>query len=239
MQSDPLADRPGLHVAIIMDGNGRWAERRGLPRSAGHVAGAEAVRRVARAAADQGVATLTLFAFSAHNWKRPRSEVEHLLSLFEQHLERTQEDCRRQGVRLRAIGRRDRLPSSLLEALERAEARTAGGRRLALRLAIDYSARESIVAAARRFHLGAAAGGAVNGFSSLLTPREEPPAGEVDLLIRTGGERRLSDFLLWECAQAELVFVDDPWPEAGAALLARALRTFHERDRRFGGLGIG
>lgn len=238
MQSnvDP-APRPGLHVAIIMDGNGRWAERRGLARSAGHLAGAEAVRRIVRAAVEQGIATLTLFAFSAHNWRRPAPETASLLALLERHLADTLDECVAHGVRVGAIGRRDRLPASLLRTLERVEAETAGGHRLSLRLAIDYSGRQSIVAAARRFNLLAAANGAADGFARLLAPRESPPARDVDLLIRTGGERRLSDFLLWECAQAELLFLEAPWPEADAALLAEALDAFHARDRRYGGLG--
>ena len=197
------------------------------------------MRRVVRAAVEQGIATLTLFAFSAHNWRRPRQETDHLLALLERTLNDVLPECVEEGVCLRAVGRRDRLPVSLLATLERVEGKTAAGRRLSLRLAIDYSARESIVSAARRFHVLAAASGGMNGFSRMLLPRENPPPCEVDLLIRTGGERRLSDFLLWECAQAELLFLDTPWPDVDAAVLAGALSDFHARDRRYGGVDAG
>jgi undecaprenyl diphosphate synthase len=199
-----------LHVAIIMDGNGRWATRRGLPRAAGHRRGAEAVRRVVEAAPGQGVGALTLFAFSADNWKRPASEVASLMRLFARHLQTETPRLIENGVRLEVVGRRDRLPLPLIKAITRAEQATAGGATLHLRLAVDYSAREAIRA-------------------GRLLP-------EVDLLIRTGGEQRLSDFLLWECAYAELYFTDTLWPDFGAADLAAAIREFHSRQRRFGGL---
>ncbi len=222
----------GLHVAIIMDGNGRWAERRGLPRAFGHVAGARAVRRTLRAAVALGLRTLTLFAFSAANWKRPADEVAALCELMRAHLESESATFRAHGVRLEVIGRRDRLPDALLAAVEAAEEATRGGTRLVLRLAIDYSARESILSAARRFHVENARGGANTGFGRLLAS----DADEVDLLIRTGGEQRLSDFLLWECAWAELVFTRVFWPDFGARDLRRALRSFSARERRFGAL---
>jgi undecaprenyl diphosphate synthase len=222
----------GLHLAIIMDGNGRWAERRGLPRAFGHVAGARAVRRTVRCAVALGVRTLTLFAFSAANWKRPADEVASLCELMRAHLESEAETFRAHGVRLEVIGRRDRLPEALLQAVEAAEEATRGGTRLVLRLAIDYSARESILGAARRFHVEAARGGANTGFGRLLAR----DADEVDLLIRTGGEQRLSDFLLWECAWAELHFTRVFWPDFGARDLRRALRSFSARERRFGAL---
>ncbi len=222
----------GLHVAIIMDGNGRWAERRGLPRAFGHVAGARAVRRTVRAAVALGLRTLTLFAFSAANWKRPADEVAALCELMRAHLESESATFRAHGVRLEVIGRRDRLPDALLAAVEAAEEATRGGTRLVLRLAIDYSARESILSAARRFHVENARGGANTGFGRLLAS----DADEVDLLIRTGGEQRLSDFLLWECAWAELVFTRVFWPDFGARDLRRALHSFAARERRFGAL---
>jgi undecaprenyl diphosphate synthase len=211
-----------LHVAIIMDGNGRWALSRGLPRVAGHHAGAEAVRRAVEAAPDLGVDTLTLFAFSSDNWRRPTQEVEALMELFAEFLEAEIEECRANGVRLEVIGRRDRLEHSLCAAIARAEAATAPGQRLRLRLAVDYSGRDAILAAAER--AGRLCRDAVGG---ALGPA-------VDLLIRTGGERRLSDFLLWECAYAELIFSRRMWPDFGAEDLAGAVREFRCRERRFG-----
>jgi undecaprenyl diphosphate synthase len=211
-----------LHVGIIMDGNGRWALSRGLPRIAGHHAGVEAVRRVVEAAPDAGVGVLTLFAFSSDNWRRPAAEVEALMKLLRVYLERETRRCIENGVRLEMIGRRDRLEPSLCAAIEKAEAATAGGSRLWLRMAVDYSGRDAILAAARgikelsRETLGKALG---------------PP---VDLLIRTGGERRLSDFLLWECAYAELVFSRTMWPDFGGEDLHAAVREFRGRERRFG-----
>jgi len=199
-----------LHVAIIMDGNGRWATRRGLARGAGHRAGAEAVRRVVKATPELGVTALTLYAFSADNWKRPWGEIAILMRLFARYLHGEVAALNRQGVRLTIIGRRDRLPAQLVSAIERAERATAEGTRLDLRIAVDYSARWAIGADA-------------------LIP-------DVDLLIRTGGEQRLSDFLLWECAYAELVFAPQLWPDFTPADLETALAEFHARQRRFGGL---
>jgi len=223
-----------MHVAIIMDGNGRWAERRGLPRSAGHRAGARAVRRIVEAAARAPLDVLTLYAFSADNWSRPAHEVTSLMRLLRRYLVSETARCLENGVRLSVIGRRDRLRPELLRTIEHTEEMTAGGRGLQLRLAIDYSARESITRAAtllqgedcspREFERCLA--DAVN--SDVEAP--------VDLLIRTGGERRLSDFMLWECAYAELVFVDAYWPDFDEVGLDAALREFARRDRRFGGL---
>lgn len=231
--------RSGIHVAIIMDGNGRWARRRRRPRRAGHVAGADAVRRTVEAAPGLGVSTLTLYAFSADNWKRPRSEVGHLMGLFRSHL---RSECARlveNGVRLSVIGRRDRLPAGLRAAIHRAELRTGGGTRLHLRIAIDYSARDALVMAAQSLQGNAPL--TRDRFSAALARAMHAPAGtpDVDLLIRTGGERRLSDFLLWESAYSELVFTDRPWPEFTAADLESALREFAARERRFGGLTVG
>ena len=198
-----------------MDGNGRWATARGLPRTAGHRAGADAVRRVVEAAPQLGVATLTLFAFSSDNWKRPTREVTTLMRLFHRYLASEAAALEENGVRLSVIGRRDRLGAPLVRQIAAAERLTANCRRLHLRLAVDYSAREAI----RRAH--------------------RDPSGlgpDVDLLIRTGGERRLSDFLLWECAYAELHFVDTRWPDFAADDLEHALAEFHGRQRRFGAL---
>jgi undecaprenyl diphosphate synthase len=222
-----------MHVAIIMDGNGRWATAKGRPRTAGHVAGAEAVRRTVEAARGLGIGTLTLFAFSSDNWHRPPEEVGALMRLFRRYLVKEAVRCAEDGVRIRVIGRRDRLPPLLVRVIEQAEAltagATAGGKEALLRIAIDYSARDAILRAASRLN-GNEASREV--FSNLLA--DENPLPDVDLLIRTGGEKRLSDFLLWECAYAELVFTERMWPDFGADDLAEAVRDFHRRDRRFG-----
>lgn len=222
----------GLHVAIIMDGNGRWAVSRGHPRTAGHVAGVEAVRRAVEAARDLGVATLTLFAFSSDNWKRPDLEVRTLMRLFRSYLTAESGKCAENGVRISVIGRRDRLTPSLVRVVEEAEARTARSDRFLLRIAVDYSARDAILRAASRLRGGEPSREA---FASLLSdPHERCPVPDVDLLIRTGGEKRLSDFLLWECAYAELIFTDRMWPDFSGVDLAEAVREFYRRERRFG-----
>ncbi len=232
---DAAAPRPALHVAVIMDGNGRWARRRGLPRSAGHRAGGKAVRRVVEAAPELGIAILTLYAFSADNWRRPAAEVSALMELFERYLAGETERCRKHGVRLSVIGRRDRLPRSLVTAIERAEAATAAGTQLHLRIAVDYSARQAIAEAASRLCGGPAC---TERFARQLnrSVHSEPAAPDVDLLVRTSGEQRLSDFLLWECAYAELHFTARLWPDFEAADLAAAVAEFRRRERRFGGL---
>ena len=225
----------GIHVGIIMDGNGRWAGARGLPRTAGHRAGVRVAREIVEAAAHAGVGTLTLYAFSSDNWRRPSTEVAALMRLLRRSLAIESRRCVDNGVRLSIVGRRDRLPAALVAAIEEAEAATARGRNLHLRIAIDYSARESIMRAAAR------ANGATltaERFDQLLAEvNHDPyPTGDVDLLIRTGGEQRLSDFLLWECAYAELYFTDRMWPEFNEAELQHALREFSGRERRFGGV---
>lgn len=222
-----------LHVAIIMDGNGRWAARRGLPRVAGHRAGVAAVRRVVERAAELEIGTLTVYAFSADNWQRPPSEVRSLFGLIAAYLRIECARLRDQVVRLEAIGRRDRIPYILQSAIASTESATAAGERLTLRVAIDYSSREAIArAAAGALVLGRADAPEIIGrlVSDELTSR----SGNVDLLIRTGGERRLSDFLLWECAYAEFFFTDRMWPEFDAADLDEAVREFGLRERRFG-----
>jgi undecaprenyl diphosphate synthase len=226
----------GVHVAILMDGNGRWAAARGRPRSEGHRAGVESVRRVAAAAPSLGISALTLFAFSADNWQRPRAEVDALFGILEEYLERDAAQCAAQGIRMRVIGRRDRLPLSLVSAMEQAEAATASGAALDLRIAVDYSARDSILRAA--CWLISSLEVSPGEFSRLLgrVTHSGEPSAEVDLLIRTGGERRLSDFLLWECAYAELLFTPVLWPDFDAADLAAAMREFSARERRFGKL---
>ena len=228
------------HVAVIMDGNGRWAAQRGETRAAGHAAGARAVHRVVEAARVLGVGTLTLYAFSFDNWKRPSSEVYVLMHLFAEYLRREAGRCRALGVQLTILGRRDRLSKPLLCAIDVAERVTAHGTAMQLRIAIDYSARDAIVGAAAL----AAARPIVSrvrtheAFAELLARAMHGRAGapDVDLLIRTGGEHRLSDFLLWECAYAELVFTDRPWPEFCASDLEDAIVEYRRRDRRFGAL---
>jgi undecaprenyl diphosphate synthase len=210
-----------LHVAIIMDGNGRWANARGLPRIAGHRTGADAVRRTVEAAPGLGVSVLTLYAFSADNWRRPAREVSALMKLLGHYLVRETGRCIENGVRLQAIGRRDRLPAALVSLLEDAERKTAHGSKLHLRLAIDYSSRQAILDAVRQRP------STEEAFSKALGP-------DVDLLIRTSGEQRLSDFLLWECAYAEMIFTRRMWPEFSEEDLAAAIDEFHRRDRRFG-----
>ena len=205
-----------------MDGNGRWALARGLPRVAGHKAGVEAVRRIVEAAPDAGAGILTLFAFSSDNWRRPAAEIEALMAMMAFYLETETGRAIEQGVRLEFIGRRDRLESPLLSSITRAEAATAGGRNLRLRIAFDYSGRDAILATAR----------AIGDFSRDAFDRRLGPP--VDLLIRTGGERRLSDFLLWESAYAELLFTRTMWPDFGPGDLAAAVRDFRSRERRFG-----
>ena len=227
MQS-PLDRRSGLHAAIIMDGNGRWARARGLPRGAGHRAGVKAIQQVAEAAPALGIGTLTLYAFSSDNWRRPAEEVGGLMRLLRAYLRGETERLARSGTRLTVIGRRDRLPAGIPEAIARAEAATEAGDRLNLRIAVDYSSRDAILAAASR--LGP------EGLSRDAMSEALCGPGDVDLLIRTGGEKRLSDFLLWEAAYAELHFTERMWPDFGAADLAAAVADFSARDRRFGGL---
>jgi undecaprenyl diphosphate synthase len=211
-----------LHTAIIMDGNGRWALARGLPRVAGHRAGVDTVHRIVEAAPASGIGILTLFAFSSDNWRRPPAEVKALMCLAAWYLETQTPRCVAEGVRVEAIGRRDRLPPSLVAAIAATEAATARGTRLRLRVALDYSGREAILAAARGTSEFSRA-----GFDQCLGP-------PVDLLIRTGGEHRLSDFLLWESAYAELVFSRAMWPDFSPQDLAAAIREFHARERRYG-----
>jgi undecaprenyl diphosphate synthase len=232
MQST-LDRKDGLHVAIIMDGNGRWAAARSLPRLAGHRAGAETIRRVSEAARSLGVATLTLFAFSTDNWRRPAEEVGALLDLLRDYLRDEVSSLVEDDVRLTVIGRRDRLPEGLAEEIAAAESDTANGESLHLRIAFDYSSRDAILEAAASIGNGRTLDRAA--FGQLLRDRSGY-AGDVDLLIRPGGEKRLSDFLLWECAYAELHFTDRMWPDFDGDDLAIAVAEFHRRERRFGGV---
>ena len=221
----------GIHVAVIMDGNGRWASARGLPRVAGHREGARGVKRIVEAAPDLGVGMLTLYAFSSDNWERPSREVSGLMKLFRAYLAAETQRCVENDIRMSIIGRRDRLPEALRRAIDGAEAATRDGGRMHLRIALDYSSRDALLAAAARLaaptrEAFADALGAAIGSAS--------PAPDVDLLVRTGGEQRLSDFLLWECAYAELYFTPRMWPDFDAGALGEAVAEFHQRERRFG-----
>ena len=235
LASNPAADFAArLHVGIIMDGNGRWAKRRRLPRLRGHEAGIEAIRRVVEAAPEQGVGTLTLYAFSADNWRRPAAEVTALMGLLRFYLANETKSLARNGVRLKVIGRRDRLPDGIAAAIGDAEAATADGDALNLRIAIDYSARDAILNAAIEAANVHARALTRETFAQLITG--EAQCRDVDLIIRTSGEKRLSDFLLWESAYAEFHFTETMWPDFAAEHLADALNAFHRRERRFGGL---
>jgi undecaprenyl diphosphate synthase len=236
---DPTSPGPE-HVAIIMDGNGRWAEARRLPRSEGHKAGAEPVRTILKAAKREGVRHLTLYTFSTENWRRSKEEVENLFELLVRYIDSETLELLASGVRLRAIGDLERLPAEALEALREAEKATAGNIDLTLTLALSYGSRAELAAAARRLALKAKAG--------LIDPEaidERALASEmwsgdlpdVDLLIRTGGDIRVSNFLLWGLAYAELHFTDTLWPDFGERDFAAALADFRSRERRFGRAG--
>ena len=228
------------HVAIIMDGNGRWAERRGLPRVAGHRAGAEAVRRALQAAADSGVEVLTIYAFSSENWRRSEGEISDLTALMRFYLERELNRLVDEGVRLKLIGDYSAFGADMVERLERAVAKTQANTRLTLVIALNYGSRAEIAAAARRIATKAVAGEidpeAVDeaSIAAELQTRDLP---ELDLLVRTSGEVRLSNFLLWQVAYAELLFLDILWPDFDERTFADALEHFAGRQRRFGGRG--
>jgi undecaprenyl diphosphate synthase len=229
----------GLHVAIIMDGNGRWAKARGLPRSLGHRAGVAALRRTVEGATDLGIERLTVFGFSTENWRRPQREVSELMGLLRAYFHSDLTRLEREGVRIRIIGRRTGLEADILEMIEAAEARTQCNSRFHLQVAFNYGGRADIVDAARAFALAVERGEAraceldeAMFASHLATAGAAPP----DLIVRTSGERRISNFLLWECAYAELVFQDVLWPDYGAEHLRAALIEFGARERRFGGL---
>jgi undecaprenyl diphosphate synthase len=231
--------RDRFHVAINMDGNGRWALLRGQPRQAGHVAGAAAVRRTVESAPALGITTLTLYAFSSDNWRRPRAEVDNLMLLIQKYLD---SECARladSDMRFSVIGRRDRIPDSLRRSIARVEARSSDGGSLHLRVAIDYSARDALVAAAGR--VATEIPPTCEAFERSLNEAIHAPSGtrDVDLLIRTGGEQRMSDFLLWESAYAELYFTAVLWPDFNAEDLASAVQAFAGRERRYGGVLSG
>ncbi|MEO8576724.1 MAG: di-trans,poly-cis-decaprenylcistransferase [Gemmatimonadales bacterium] len=228
----------GIHVAIIMDGNGRWANARGQMRTAGHIAGARTVRKIVESAPDCGIGTLTLYAFSADNWRRPSREVALLMRLFRRYLVSEVARCVTNGVRMKIIGRRDRIPAELLRAINNAENATRDGRTLELRIAVDYSARDAILRAAHKIRgeMRIDTEDERDAFARALATVDNGigSSRDVDLLIRTGGEQRLSDFLLWECAYAELYFTRRMWPDFSTADLAAAVEEFRSRERRFG-----
>jgi len=234
--------KPPRHVAIIMDGNGRWAQRRGLPRLAGHRKGVEAVRRTVEAAADLGIGYLTLYSFSTENWKRPEEEVQGLMGLLRRYLRSETAELHAKGVRIRMIGDRSGLDPDIVELIEHSEKLTADNRRLVLQLALNYGGRQDLLMAARRL-AQAAKEGRIDpvGIDQTVLAAHLSTAGvpDPDLLIRTSGEKRISNFLLWELAYCELAFVDVLWPEFGREHLATALADFAQRDRRFGATTLG
>ena len=229
--------KPPVHVAIIMDGNGRWAKARGLPRVAGHKRGAEAVRRTVTGAAELGVQYLTLYGFSSENWKRPPAEIDDLMGLLRLYLVNEIEDLHQKGVRLRVIGQRSRLQADIVRLIEHAEQHTAANRRLNLTVALSYGGRAEIAEAARRIAEEVRAGRLdpaqvdERRFERFLYTSDMP---DPDLLIRTSGEKRISNFLLWQCAYAELVFLDRLWPDFTRDDLESAITEYHGRDRRYG-----
>ena len=227
------------HVAIIMDGNGRWARKRHMPRAAGHVAGVAAVRTIVRTACDIGLSHLTLFAFSSENWKRPHGEVTHLMGLFRAYFRDDVDELVTRRVRMRIIGNRSRAEDDILQMIEDGERRTAEGTGLNLTFAFDYGAQEEIAAAAREMAAAAKRGEldpasiTPDSFASRLSTRELP---DPDLVIRTSGEHRLSNFLLWQSAYAELAFVDTLWPDFTRAQFLEILQSYARRERRFGSI---
>jgi undecaprenyl diphosphate synthase len=228
------------HVAIIMDGNGRWAKARGLPRVAGHRRGADAVRRVVRGAGELGIPVLTLFAFSTENWTRPADEVNDLMGLLRHYLRNELEELHKNGARLRVIGNREGLATDIVRDIADAEKMTRANGRIDVNICINYGARDEILQATRSLARRVAAGDlAADGIDEARFEQELLTAGvpDPDLLIRTSGEQRISNFLLWQCAYAELVFVDTLWPDFGKENLEQAIAEFRRRERRYGGVG--
>jgi len=236
--SSPLTDKPvPQHIAVIMDGNGRWAHARGKPRTAGHRQGAEAVRRVVERVGELGVSYLTVFGFSAENWKRPESEIEDLMWLLRRYLQSEVAELHKNDVRFRTIGDRSRLSGDLQRLIADSEASTAANGGLTFTLALNYGGRQDIVAAARDLSREVAAGTLdpndidADRFAQALSTDGMP---DPDMLIRTSGEQRISNFLLWQCAYAELVFVDKLWPDMGKDDVNRAVLEYQRRERRYG-----
>jgi undecaprenyl diphosphate synthase len=240
LPANPDAGAGPQHVAIIMDGNGRWAKARGLPRVAGHRRGADAVRRVVRGAGELGIPVLTLFAFSTENWTRPADEVADLMGLLRHYLRSELEELRKNGARLRVIGKREGLAADIVRDIAEAENMTAGNARIDVNICINYGSRDEILRATRRLAQRVAAGEiTVDGIDQKSFEHELLTAGlpDPDLLIRTSGEQRISNFLLWQCAYSELVFVDTLWPDFGKEHLEQAIVEFRRRERRYGGVG--
>jgi undecaprenyl diphosphate synthase len=231
---EPLRPEVARAVAIVMDGNGRWARRRGLPIAAGHRAGTKALRRTVEAAIDLGVESLAVYAFSTENWTRPQDEVEALMEIFAETIERELPDLAKEGVRTRFVGRRDRAPAELRARMAAMEEETAANERLQLWIAFDYGGRAELAAAARRLVEDGVEPDDIDE-EALAARLYEPDMPDPDLLIRTSGELRISNFLLWQLAYAELVFVDTLWPDFGEAELRSALEDYARRRRRFGG----
>ncbi|MDR3436687.1 isoprenyl transferase [Telmatospirillum sp.] len=240
LQSQSGSRLPPLHVAIIMDGNGRWAKSRGLPRTAGHRRGAEAVREAVKSAAELGISYMTLFGFSSENWKRPQGEVRDLMGLLRLYLRNEIRDLHSNGVRLRVVGERERLDRDIISLIEEAERKTAANTKFTLILALSYGGRQELVRAARRLAEDAVAGRRdpseidEQAFADQLFTAAIP---DPDLLIRTSGEKRISNFLLWQCAYAELVFLDVLWPDFSRLDLESAIREYQGRERRYGTVG--
>ncbi|HQX27625.1 MAG TPA: isoprenyl transferase [Alphaproteobacteria bacterium] len=238
----PVADTPHIpkHIAIIMDGNGRWANRRGLPRTAGHKQGAEAARRVVKDAAEMGVEFVTLFGFSSENWSRPESEIKELMSLLRYYLRSETAELHKSGARLRVIGNRAELDDDIIQLIENAEDLTKDNDKITLVIALNYGGRHDILQAAQRLAEKAVSEGRVpdmkvieKEFPGFLMTAGVP---EPDLLIRTSGEQRISNFLLWQCAYSELVFTDTLWPDFDREDLEQAVQDFARRERRFGAI---
>lgn len=231
------ADYSSLHVAMIMDGNGRWATRKGMPRVSGHKAGAKTAKNIIESCREMGVGTLTLYAFSSDNWKRPNFEVNTLMKLFVSYLKTETQRCLRNQIKLSIIGRRDRLPDKLKAAIHEAEMKTQYGDKMHLRIALDYSGRDMLLAACENM-LKDQQAITRDTMAHYLSRSDQSTEAvpDVDILIRTGGEKRVSDFLLWECAYAEMFFIETMWPDLNQAILEDILSDFCGRDRRFGGL---
>ncbi|NQU60362.1 MAG: isoprenyl transferase [Rhodospirillales bacterium] len=240
LQKKDSAQPPPVHVAIIMDGNGRWAKARGLPRTAGHQRGAEAVKNALKSAVSMGISYLTLFGFSSENWKRPESEVHDLMGLLRFYIKKEIKELNTEGIRFRVIGDRDRLAPDIISLIEDAEALTAGNVRLTLTVALSYGGRAEITSAARKIAEDVMAGTLdvkdidETEMSKRLFTADIP---DPDILIRTSGEERISNFLLWQLAYSELVFIDTLWPDFTHETLENAVKEFHSRERRFGATG--
>lgn len=229
------------HVAIIMDGNGRWASARGLPRSAGHKTGIDAVRRTVKAASDFGIEYLTIYAFSTENWSRPKTEVTFLLDLLRRFIRQDVAELHASGVKIKIIGARDDLQPAMVAMLDDAEKLTAGNSKLNLVVAFNYGSRQEIARAARRIAASVASGDMRAdevGIETLNLQLDTAGIPDPDLLIRTGGEQRISNFMLWQCAYSEFVFVDEFWPDFDSVIFKRALDEFASRDRRYGGVKV-